>query len=295
MTSAIEPTITESIRDLAAEFSKAGIDSPHLNARLLVQAVTASTHAQIIANHHHRLAAPQLATLRQLADRRLNNEPLSRILGRREFYGREFLITKDVLDPRPDTETVIEQSIKCLRHLQQMTDQPLKIADLGTGSGAIAITLLCEVPAIQAVGVDVSKPALAVAAKNAAHHAVRDRLALVESDWCSKLEGRFNLIVSNPPYINETALGKLDRQVRDYDPEIALDGGTNGLQAYQQIARCVPQRLESGSFVVLETGFDQAAQVFDLFIEHGFVEHPDFAPITKDLSGNDRVITLFWQ
>lgn len=295
MTSATDITIAESISALADEFSRAGIDTPQLDARLLVQAVSTKTHAQIIANHDHKLATAQLETLRQLANRRLNSEPLSRILGKREFFGREFLITNDVLDPRPDTETVIEQSLQCIRYLQQSADQQVKIADLGTGSGAIAITLLCQIPTIEAIGVDISKTALTIAAQNAARHAINDRLNLIESDWCANLKDQYSLIVSNPPYIDNATLGQLDRQVRDYDPKIALDGGPDGLFAYRKIAQCSPRKLLPGSFVVLEIGFDQAEQVLDIFTGCGFVEHADFAPVTKDLSGNDRVITLFWR
>lgn len=295
MTLPSKSTVKQCIAELADEFLKAGFNTPHLDARLLVEAVTGLSHARIIADGNRLMTTDQTGSLAKMVARHLKNEPVSRILNQREFYGRDFYINEHVLDPRADTETLVEQALSCIGLLATKGDDKTQIADLGTGSGAIAITLLAECDNITMTGIDISQPALTVAAFNARRHGVESRLDLVESDWLSNVTGTFDLVVSNPPYINKIAFETLDREVRDYDPVLALDGGTDGLDAYRQIALQAPARLNPGAFLIVETGFDQADSVVDLFKNAGFAEHDKIPAIAKDFSLNDRVVTLYWQ
>ena len=211
---------------------------------------------------------------------------MSRILGQRAFYGREFIVTPDVLDPRPDTEAVVELAMDLLK-ARGLLERPLSIADIGTGSGVLMVTLLAELPQAQGVATDLSEAALSVARRNAEIHGVTDRVRFVATSSLEGCHGPFDLVVSNPPYISTEEIGGLERAVRDYDPLLALDGGGDGLDVYRKIARDSASLIRP-LLVVLEVGATQAGQVERLFTDVGA------RPVgqRKDLGGHIRAVAL---
>ena len=242
----------------------ADIDGSALDARLIMQAATGFTLENLIANSQDALSIDSLAKFDAMLRRRLSHEPVSRILGEREFYGRSFCVTPDVLDPRADTETLVELS------LAEMQSSAAQLLDLGTGSGAIAITLLCERPNMRGVAVDLSTAALDVAKNNAKRLGVLERLQLSQGSWFSGLLGRFDLIVSNPPYIIASHVEGLGEEVKNFDPHLALDGGPDGLEAYRAIAQDAGEYLAEDGVIVLEIGAGQMIDVSNIFAGHGF-------------------------
>lgn len=211
-------------------------------------------------------------------DRRLMREPVSHILGRREFYGREFAVNSDVLDPRPETEILIEAALQ---------EQAGKILDLGTGSGCILLTLLAEIPGAIGVGTDISASACDVARANAFSLGLSRRATIMATDWASGVEGSFDLIVSNPPYIALAEMSGLAPEVRDWEPYGALTDGADGLMAYRAIAEAAPPLLRAGGRLMVEIGPTQGAAVADLFRFVGFEE----IRVIPDLDGRDRVVS----
>ena len=251
-----------------------GSFSVNLDVRLLLQAAADLTHQEIVADPQSEVGVEATATFRSFIARRLGHEPVSRILGRREFYGRDFLITSDVLDPRPDTEVVVELALKYAKHG--------RFVDLGTGSGAIAVTLCAEAAAFHGVATDISNPALQVARGNAQRLGVADRLRFHQGKWFDGLQGKFDLIISNPPYIKTQQ--SLPPDVADYDPHLALFAGDDGLMAYVDIARQCATFLLPDGFVVLEIGHDQSTAVERLFETEGF----NLVDTAQDLGGHTR-------
>ncbi len=243
-------------------FRSAGIASPQLDARLLLQEALGLDAAKLIAEPERAVAVASGALNAAIA-RRLNHEPVSRILGRREFFGREFRITPDVLDPRPETETVVELALDILR-ANGLDTRATRIADIGIGSGALLVTLLAELPRALGTGTDVSEAALAVAALNAERLGVAGRTNFCHTRGLEDCAQRFDLIVSNPPYIASGAIASLEPEVRDYDPRIALDGGPDGLQVYREIARDISS-VRSACYIVVECGAGQSAQITEVF------------------------------
>jgi release factor glutamine methyltransferase len=264
-----------------ARVQLAETETPSLDARMLLQHATGLDHAALVADPDLVVSEDLANQFQALVARRAAYEPVSRILGTREFFGRRFKVTPDVLDPRADTETIIEM---CLPLLPQ--DKSLHILDLGTGSGILAITLLSERPLATGVAVDLSPAALAVARENAL--AVADRLQLIESNWFSHVEGRFDLIVSNPPYIPAAEVLRLDTEVRDHDPHIALDGGGDGLDCYRAIASGSVYHLSESGHVVVEIGAGQEADVTDIFA----TQHYQCTAKKQDLGGHVRALSF---
>jgi release factor glutamine methyltransferase len=215
---------------------------------------------------------------------------VSRILGTRGFYGRDFEITPDVLDPRPETETLIDVMLDIVAE-EGWHDRPVRICDIGTGSGAIIVTLLAELPGAHGVATDISAAALLVAHKNAHRHGVNHRLGLIHGRTLQGVTGPFDLVVSNPPYIPGAEIARLDPGVRAYDPVMALDGGPDGLAVYREIASEI-RRFQPPPWLVLEVGAGQATDVAALFAS----KNPDSIPISiryrKDLGGHTRCVAL---
>jgi release factor glutamine methyltransferase len=274
-------TVAAALLRLRRQFETEGILTAALDARLLVQFALNIDHAALIAMSGRVLAQSELRLLKQLALQRMSGEPVSRIMGVREFYGRDFRISKSVLDPRPDTETLIEL---CLKHFDR--HGAFRFVDLGAGSGAVAVTLLAECAKAYGVAVDVSPQALAVVKHNAEAHGVPERLALVRSDWFSSVDGAFELIVSNPPYIQSSDIAGLDKGVREHDPRLALDGGEDGLDCYRQIAAGSLAHLSPGGTVIVEAGHAQADDIKAIFRDNEFREFDE----AIDLAGFIRAI-----
>lgn len=242
-----------------------GIESAALDARLLLQLATDLAHEDFIADPDLPVSDAQASTYLRYVARRQNREPVSKIFGQREFYGRPFHVTRDVLDPRADTEALITL---CLMHVPE--DRPVRILDLGSGSGAIIITLLSELPLAVGVAVDVSHAALKVTERNAGSLGVAGRLELLASNWFSSVSGAFDLIVSNPPYIRSCDISGLSRDVRQFDPALALDGGADGIDCYRQIAAQARPHLRPGGLVAVEIGAGQKQDVAGVFSQHNF-------------------------
>jgi release factor glutamine methyltransferase len=240
-------------------------------------------HADLISAPDRLLSDEEQSLLLQLEGQRTRGQPYSRIAGVREFYGRDFRITPQVLDPRPDTESIIEL---CLRNVSR--NGAFQFADLGCGSGAIAVTLLMECPLAHGVAIDVSHAALDVTAQNAADHGVGNRLSVRASNWFAGIDGAFDLIVTNPPYVRSGDIATLDREVREHDPLLALDGGSDGLSCYRSIALQSGAHLAVGGVVVVEAGYGQADDIKYIFRDNGFRKKDEAA----DLAGIIRALAF---
>ena len=269
------------LRDLLAlgqqKLKQADIDTAGRDARLLAAAAMDINTAQVTLKALDHVSKQQQDHFESMIEQRRSFKPVSRILGKRQFWNRWFEISPDVLDPRGDSEVLVNLA------LQQKAD---RILDLGTGSGILALTLLSEWPDALAVGADICEKALLIAQRNAAQLEVSDRFQAQKSDWFEAIGGQFDLIVSNPPYIGEDEIPHLDPDVRLYDPMIALSPGRDALQAYQNIARDAIGYLKPGGRLLVEIGFRQGEAVRELFASNGLKE----IKIIQDLNGRDRVV-----
>ncbi len=273
-------------RALAATFKAHGLDSPELDARLLIGNALDLDLTGLIVAAARTLTAAEAATIEAKAQRRLAGEPVARILGYKEFWGLSFELSPATLVPRPDTETVVQTALAFVRDAN-MTERPIRIADIGTGTGAILLALLSELPLATGIGTDISRDALATAERNAGRLALAPRAAFVESNYAAALDEPFDLIISNPPYIRSQDIEHLALDVRAHDPHVALDGGDDGLEAYRAIAPQAVRLLRPGAALIVEIGQGQDADVARIFSAAGLV--PDGGP-RVDLAGIGRVI-----
>ena len=275
------------LRDTAVALSAAGIDNVRFEARLLLGRASGLSIEQMVARGRDEAPGSVAVELRVLTARRVRREPMAYILGEREFWGLPFKVSPAVLVPRPDSETVIEAAVT----LMPDRARPLRILDLGLGSGCLLLTLLREFPQARGVGVDASPEALAVARENAAALGVAARATLREGDWHRPgwgrdLGGPFDLVVSNPPYIEAGDIGGLMPEVARFEPLLALDGGTDGLAAYRVLAASLGGLMAPGGIVLFEVGEGQAAAVAGLLAAAGLT--PGIP--RKDLGGVERVV-----
>ncbi|MBA2731749.1 MAG: peptide chain release factor N(5)-glutamine methyltransferase [Acidobacteria bacterium] len=280
-------SIARAIVEAAQILRQAGVPEARREAASLLEHITGHDRTFLITHAETALQLSDVRRLRELVERRAAGEPLQYIKGYQEFYGLDFEVTPDVLIPRPETELLVEKALELLDNMAQ----PARICDVGTGSGCIPITILHERPTAQAVALDISLPALRVAARNAARHGVRERLALMASDCFMALDpqhARFSMIVSNPPYITEDALAGLQREVRDHEPRVALTPGGDGLRIIRSLIADAPRFLDSGGYFLMEIGFDQHEAVREL-IDSDVWELLD---IHKDLQGIPRTVAL---
>ena len=260
----------------------AGVESPVMDARLLVEAAAGATRADILSDPRRPLDAEQVNALDALVERRARREPISQILGRQGFWKIMLTVTPDVLTPRPETELVVERALEALPEMTRSN-----VLDLGVGSGAILLAILADRPAARGLGVDISEEALAVARENAASLGLAGRAALLRGDWTSGLEGgSFDLVVSNPPYVSAGDIAGLEPEVRDHEPRVALDGGLDGLDAYRMLAGEILRVLKPGGRFVVEIGSDQGESVQRLFTRAG----ADSVRVVQDLARRDRVV-----
>ena len=278
-------TIAQARRALALHFKQGGIDDAEADARLLVAHALGLDRAALTANSERVLTADENNAIEALAARRLAHEPVSRIVGMKEFWSLALQVTGDVLVPRPDTETVVELALDLIDRAGLRTE-PLRILDIGTGTGAIALALLKELPKATATLTDISAAALAVARANAETHMMNTRCAFTVCDIADGIDGPFDLIVSNPPYIAHGDIAGLAPEVREHDPMLALDGGGDGLDAYRAIARCAPRLLAPGGHLVVELGIGQEAPVRALLTEAGLTA----GKVRADLAGIARAL-----
>jgi release factor glutamine methyltransferase len=280
-------TLHDLHRHARRRLEAAGVDTPDLDARLLVEHFAETTQVDMISNPAMEIAAGRVDALEAALSRRAAGEPVHRILGYRDFYGMRLKLSPETLEPRPDTETLVDAVLPHLKELQAAGVRP-RILDLGTGTGAIALALLQELPQATAVGVDISDDALATAAENALNEGRGFRFEARRSDWFSAVHEKFHAIVANPPYIPTEAVKQLSREVREYDPARALDGGPDGLEPYRVIATQSANHLEAKGVVAIEIGHDQLHDVTRLFSRAGF----DLVKTGTDLLGHVRALVF---
>jgi len=282
----LRPTTTRAAARaaLSARFAALGSDDPQREAALLLTGVCAIGMAALVASPDAPLGEAS-ARLAAAAKRRFDGEPLSRILGRRQFWSLEFTISPEVLDPRSDTETIVEAALAAFAGRRA---EPLRLLDLGVGSGALLCALLSELPAARGIGVDVSEPAAALARANVAALGFSARGEIRFGDWAAGLSGPFDLIVANPPYVRSGDIAFLERETRNHDPRLALDGGADGLDAYRALAPQIARLLAPAGQFFVEVGFDQAAEVVSIALAAGLADlatHRDLAGIVRVVSG----------
>jgi release factor glutamine methyltransferase len=279
-------TIGATRHALADKFREAGIDSGEADARLLMAYALGVDRAELIANGGRALTVEQADAIDALAARRLKREPVARIFGHKEFWNLSLQIGPAVLVPRPETETVVEAALDAVgRDARQMAQ--LRILDIGTGSGALLLALLSELPNAVGTATDISAAALDVARANAERVGVAGRCTFIACDIAAGVPGPFDLIVSNPPYVVHGEIASLPPEVRDYDPALALDGGADGLDGYRAIAAQARRLLAPGGKVIVELGAGQEAAVRALFTKAGLAA----AAVLNDLAGIPRALT----
>jgi release factor glutamine methyltransferase len=277
-------TVAEARRALAATLHAGGLDTPDLDARILLGHALGLDHAALAAAATRRLGVDEENAVAALANRRLAGEPIARILGYKEFWSLPLRVDAATLLPRPETETVVEAVLAAI-DADGPRSRNLRIADLGTGSGALILALLSELPNAFGVGTDASTKALAVARDNARRLA-QIRARFIACDVAAALRGPFDAIVSNPPYIASGDIAALAPDVRDFDPHLALDGGADGLHFYRAIAAAAPTLLAPGGVLVVELGIGQAEPVAHLFAAAGLAPSPPY----PDLNGTPRAL-----
>jgi release factor glutamine methyltransferase len=278
-------TRSEALKALRIVLANAGIDSFAADARLLLCAAGDLKSVDLIREPERALSAAAIERLAPMAGRRAAREPLSRIFSQREFWGLPLTISPDVLDPRSDTETLVEA---ILQAFADRREAPLRILDLGAGSGAILCALLTEFDHATGIAVDLSDRAAVQARGNLAACGLAGRSEVVVGSWGRAVRGPFDIVVSNPPYIPSGEIGALEREVRDHDPALALDGGVDGLDAYRAIGPQLGLLLRPGGRFFLEVGAGQAGGVSAVLVENGLVElttHPDLAGFARVVSG----------
>jgi release factor glutamine methyltransferase len=279
-------TVEAARRALTARFKSNDIDSPGLDARILVGAALGLDLTGVIAAASRPLTSDETIRLDDFARRRLAGEPIARILGLKEFWGLPLQLSAATLVPRPDTETVVELALEMLRAAPD-PGRRLRVADIGTGSGAILLALLSELPNASGFGTDISVAALRTASSNAARLGFAPRAAFVACDYAAALSGTFDLIVSNPPYIRSAEIAGLATAVRDHDPHRALDGGMDGLDAYRVLVPQAARLLARDGVLVVEVGHDQGGDVEGIMTGAGLMPE---RPPKADLAGVRRAV-----
>ena len=279
--------ITEALRFVTALLAEKDISQPEAEARVLVLAATHMSRAQMITQSDRSISKDEADILSAWIARRLKGEPVTRITGRRDFWTLDLRVAPDVLDPRADTEVIVETALDLLgaRHTQAF-----RMLDLGTGTGALLLALLSECPQATGIGIDLSPAACAVAQENAQRNGLATRSTFQRGHWGDELTETFDLVVSNPPYIESATIAALDAEVREHDPMLALDGGPDGLSAYRAIIHDLPRLLSPAGLCVLELGIGQAEAVNALAEAVGLTQKA----LRRDLGGVERALALGW-
>ena len=270
-------TGNEALRLAIPRLRAAGVEDAPRDARALLAFAMGVAQDRLTLHLPDEMTAPQARAYEEALVARLSRQPVSQIIGQRQFWGMTFRVTKDTLDPRPDTETLVAEALKA---------PFLSMLDLGTGTGCILLSCLQYMPMARGLGVDISAAALEVARLNAKLHALDTRAHFRASDWFSDVPGVYDLIVSNPPYIAEAEMAGLEPEVRDWEPHLALTPGGDGLEPYRIIARMAPARLMPGGRLLVEIGPSQGAAVAALFAAQGLFQ----ISVLPDMDGRDRVV-----
>jgi release factor glutamine methyltransferase len=277
-------TVGEVLEAAAISLAAAGLEEPRRLARRIMTEALGLPPAEVFAHPQRHLDNTEHARIAAMTARVAAREPLSRIVGHRAFWGLEFALSPETLDPRPETETVVEAVLARLTD----RDKPYRFLDLGTGSGCLLLALLSEYRNANGVGVDLAPGAAMMARHNANRLGLGKRAHFVVGDWGSALSGRFDVVVANPPYIASSELATLPPEVRDHDPKRALDGGVDGLDAYRAIARDLTRLLRGGGLFAAEIGFGQGDGVAQIFCDGGLA----LEGFAADLAGIARVIVV---
>lgn len=284
-------TIGESIRWAEESLRDAGVTEARSEAEFLLMHVIGCKRHTLFIEASKMLSGDQEAVFKGFIERRTKREPSQYITGEAEFYGFTFRVTKDTLIPRPETELLVDEALRCALHLAEK--KPLTIIDLCSGSGCIAVSMALKLPESVIYATDISKTALKIAAQNASSNNVTDRITFLEGDLFAALDGdgtqarKADIIISNPPYISESEIEVLDPEVIGYEPKSALYGGPDGLAFYRRIITQAPERLSEGGFLLLEMGFGQYEEIKNLMEkERRYTE----ITVLKDYSGIERVI-----
>jgi release factor glutamine methyltransferase len=276
-------TLGEAVAGARASFAEAGLPDAAIEARLLIGGLLGLSSTEVFVSSDRKLSIDETSLIADAVARRLKREPVHRILGKREFHGLDFLLSEETLEPRPDTEILVDT---VLEHLGAADPGEVDLLDLGTGTGAIILSLLKVLSRARGVGSDISADALRTASKNAEHLGLANRFQAIESHWFDKIDGRFDIIVSNPPYIRSDVIPALEPEVRDFDPMAALDGGEDGLSAYRAIADGASGFLKPDGIVGVEIGYDQKDAVAEIFRKADFT----LLQARRDYGDNDRVL-----
>ncbi|NQV98474.1 MAG: peptide chain release factor N(5)-glutamine methyltransferase [Rhodospirillales bacterium] len=276
----------EAVRLITDRFNEAGMDSARLDARVLIASALEITTTRLFSHPETPVSETQRELMGRFVERRLRHEPVARILGEREFWSLNFKIDASTLVPRPDSETLVEAVLaRTVNH-----DANLSILDMGTGSGCLILALLSELTSATGLGIDINPQAVIKARENATALNLDQRVQFKHSDWFASLAGndaqRFDIIVSNPPYIPEAEIAGLEPDVSAFDPMIALSGGEDGLQAYRNLLPPMAARIVDGGLVALEIGWKQAAQVTELGERFGL----KLDAVVDDLAGRNRAV-----
>jgi release factor glutamine methyltransferase len=279
-------TIQSILADIRNAFRATGLDTPELDARLLVEAAMGMTHADLLTKADQKITTAQENALEAMTLRRLQREPVSRILGMRSFWKADFKISPATLDPRADSETLIEA---VLTHVDK--ESPLRILDLGTGTGCLLLSLLQELPQATGTGIDISAEAIGIAQQNAEALGLSNRSNFMTKNWKEMTAKPFDIVISNPPYIPLPEIAGLAPEVREYDPLSALSGGADGLDCYRDIAALLPRLLAPGGMVFFEIGATQAASVKRIVGKAGL----SMLQTLTDLAGQDRVLVARYE
>ncbi|AGF74203.1 protoporphyrinogen oxidase protein [Bartonella australis AUST/NH1] len=273
------------IRQTQGKLRQHGISEANLDAKILVEWATGTNLSDRILRPNMRLSSRQITQLEKAVKRRISGEPVYRIIGTREFYGISFALSRDTLEPRSDTETLVDLVLpilqKCVQKFKKTT-----FLDMGTGTGAIAVAVLKQISEAYATAVDISEDALKTATKNAENANVEERFTPLLSDWFELVTERFDLVISNPPYIPEKDIKNLAKEVREYDPLCALIGGKDGLNFYRKLAQESAYYLKPKGYVAVEIGYSQTKEVRNLFEKNGF----KYLEMRKDLSAIPRAL-----
>jgi release factor glutamine methyltransferase len=270
------------VAEAAAALSETSAADPRRQARRLVSAALAIPQPDLFGHPDRAVNEQQISRVRALLRRLVAGEPLSRILERREFWGLEFSLSADTLDPRPETETVIEAVLR----REPDRSAPRRLLDLGTGTGCLLLALLAEFPAASGVGLDIAEGAARTAARNAVYLGLADRARFFVGDWTTAVSGKFDAILANPPYIASEALALLPREVACHDPWRALDGGADGLRSHRAIAEAAPRLLSPRGILAIEIGAGQADAIVTMMKENTLIVDG----VEKDLAGIARCV-----
>ena len=276
------PLLREVLRHAEALLREAGVDTPELDARILMGAALGMTREHMLIHATARLNPAQVGRVLGFIARRVDREPVSRILGRREFWSLDFHLSPATLDPRPDSETLIDEALAGIADKKA----PLSVLDLGTGTGCLLLALLSELPNAAGTGIDRSEEAVATATANARRLGLGQRARFAVGDWGTGLTERFDLVVSNPPYIPDAEIETLAPEVVRFDPVAALAGGPDGLNAYRTIIAQLPNLLKSNGKVIFEVGAGQSGDVSALLASAGF----SGIGTRRDLAGVERAV-----